>query len=98
MSHHRIKVFLGGYVNFLNVQNISCRTTLFGRNAKPPTSARSDLQSDRLGYKDLQSDYRITNAYIHCGWIANPAERENRYLYFKTGSMIYLMRMLPAIG
>ena len=38
--------------------------------------ARSDLQSDRLEYKDLQSDYRITNASIHCGWIANPAERQ----------------------
>ena len=41
-------------------------------------SARSDLQSDRFGYKDFQSDkclFRIKNADIQCGRIANPTER-----------------------
>ena len=54
-------------------------------------SARSDLplgipkgdaglaqESDRYGYKDFQSDkclFRIKNADIQCGRIANPTER-----------------------
>ncbi len=36
--------------------------------------ARSDLQSDHTEYKDLQSDYRIANAYTQRDWIANPVE------------------------
>ena len=44
--------------------------------------ARSDLQSDRTEYKDLQSDYRITNAYTHRGWITNPAEPPAARIFF----------------
>ncbi len=41
---------------------------------KKEADARSDLQSDRNEYKDLQSDYRIANAYTQRDWIANPVE------------------------
>ena len=37
--------------------------------------AQSDLKSDGCEYQDLQSANRISNAYIHCGRIANPPER-----------------------
>ena len=37
---------------------------------------RLDLQSKRCEYKDLQSAYRITNAYIQCSRITNSAERQ----------------------
>jgi hypothetical protein len=33
------------------------------------------LKSDGCEYQDLQSENRISNAYIHCGRIANPPER-----------------------
>ena len=36
---------------------------------------QSDLKSDCCEYQDLQSANRISNAYIHCGRIANPPER-----------------------
>ena len=36
---------------------------------------QSDLKSDGCEYQDLQSANRISNAYIHCGRIANPPER-----------------------
>ena len=42
--------------------------------APTEAAARSDLQSGRTEYKDLQSDYRIANANTHCDWIANPVE------------------------
>ncbi len=54
---------------------------------KKEADARSDLplgipkgdawlvqESDRNEYKDLQSDYRIANAYTQRDWIANPVE------------------------
>ena len=63
---------------------VSCR--------RAGSSARSDLplgipkgdawlvhESDRYGYKDFQSEkclFRIKNADIQCGRIANPTERE----------------------
>ena len=41
---------------------------------KKEADARSDLKSDHTEYKDLQSDYRIANAYTQRDWIANPVE------------------------
>ena len=38
--------------------------------------AQSDLKSDCCEYQDLQSANRISNAYIHCGRIENPPERD----------------------
>ena len=44
---------------------------------EPPSLGlvQSDLKSDGCEYQDLQSANRISNAYIHCGRIANPPER-----------------------
>jgi hypothetical protein len=36
---------------------------------------QSDLKSDCCEYQDLQSENRISNAYIHCGRIVNLPER-----------------------
>ena len=48
---------------------------LCGEAALSVGLAQSDLKSDCCEYQDLQSANRISNAYIHCGRIANPPER-----------------------
>lgn len=49
------------------------------------SDVRTDLQSDRKKYKDLQSDKRkrIKNAATHSGGIANPAEQLHDAAYYK---------------